>query len=94
MQEREEAKKRARVVRSETLNPVEGNVIGGFGGAVGYLLYLHGSNVAFAVLELDEQREPEAGRALVHTECDVLPAVLAGSPGVYAQTNDTAPVRF
>jgi len=48
----------ARVVRSESLNPEEGNVIGGFGGSVGYLLYLHGSNVAFAVLELDEQREP------------------------------------
>jgi hypothetical protein len=75
------------------LNPDEGNGMGGFG-CVGYLLYLHGSNVAFAVLELDEQREPEAGRALVHTECYVLPAVLAGSPGVYAQTNDTAPVSF
>lgn len=49
---------------------------------VRYLLYLHGSDVAFAVLELDEQREPEVGRALVHTECYVLPAVLAGRPGI------------
>lgn len=59
-----------------------------------YLLYLHGSNVAFAVLELDEQREPEVGRALVHTECYVLPAVLAGRPGVHLQTNDAALVSF
>jgi hypothetical protein len=47
---------------------------------VSYLLELHGSDVAVPVLELDEEREPEAGRTLVHVEGDVLPPVLARRP--------------
>jgi hypothetical protein len=45
-----------------------------------YLLELHGCDVAVPVLELDEEREPEAGRTLVHVEGDVLPPVLARCP--------------
>ena len=52
-------------------------------GCISYLLYLHGSNVALAVLELDQQWQPEVRRALVYTEGYVLPAVLARSPGIF-----------
>lgn len=46
------------------------------------LLELHGSDVTVAVLELDQEGEPEAGGALVHVEGDVLAPVPARRPSL------------
>ena len=56
-----------------------------------YLLELHGSDVAVAVLELHQEGEPEAGGALVHVERDVLAPVPARRPAMQP-TKQTPPV--
>lgn len=53
-----------------------------------YLLELHGSDVAVAVLELHQEGEPEGGGALVHVEGDALAPVPARRPA----TEQTPPV--
>ena len=59
---------------------------------VTYLLELHGSDVAVAVLELHQEGEPEAGGALVHVEGDVLAPVPARRPATQPNKRHPSPV--